>query len=139
MGFLDSYFTLKSMADEMGAKSDVGASLASMQTKLDGLNAQMSAQATQVAAAADPASQANRVDATASVTAARATGAQVNGALVIELDLLVMLPGGVPMPVTHSTVVPQLALGRAQVGGRLAVSLDPAKPASLVVDWNRAA
>lgn len=139
MGFLDNYFKLTSMADEMSEKSDVGASLASMQGKLDGLNASMTAQATQTAAANDPASQARRVDATATVTASRPSGAQVNGALVVELDMLVMLPAGVPMPVSHSTLVPQLALAKTQVGSRLAVSLDPANPASLVVDWNRAA
>ncbi len=85
------------------------------------------------------ASQARRVDATATVTASRATGAQVNSAMVVELELLVMLPAGVPMPVSHSTLVPPAAMGKAQVGSRVAVSLDPSNPASLVVDWNRAA
>ena len=139
MGFLDSYFALTAMADEMSEKSDVAGSFASMQSKLDGLNASMEAQVAQAGAASDPRTQANRVDATATVTGVRASGAQVNGATVVELDLLVMLAAGIPLPVTHSTLVPPFSIGRAQVGSRLAVSLDPAKPASLVVDWNRAA
>ena len=55
MGFLDSYFRLTSMTDEMAEKSDVGASLASMQTKLDALNTSMAAPV-----AADPARRARR-------------------------------------------------------------------------------
>ena len=131
MGFLDSYFKLTSMADEMSEKSDVGASMASMQAKLDSLNATMTPPV-----AADPA---KRVDATATVTASRPSGAQVNGAMVTELELLVMLPGGIPVPVKQTTLVPPADLGRIHVGARLAVTLDPAVPATLVIDWARAA
>lgn len=133
MGFLDSYFRLTSMTDEMERKSDVGASLASMQSKLDSLNTAMEFSGP---VAADPA---KRTDATATVTASRPTGAQVNGALVVELDLLVMLKSGIPMPVTQTTIVPPTAVGLLHPGGRLAVTLDPAVPATLAVDWNRAA
>lgn len=131
MGFLDSYFRLTSMTDEMAEKSDVGASLSSMQSKLDALNSTMSA-----SVAADPA---RRVDATATVTASRPAGAQVNGALLVDLDLLVMLPSGIPVPVTQTVLVPPTSLGMTHVGARLAVGLDPAVPATLVVDWSRAA
>jgi hypothetical protein len=131
MGFLDSYFRLTSMADEMSEKSDVGASLATMQGKLDSLNATMAPPVQ-----ADPA---KRTDATATVTASRPSGARVNGAMVVELELLVMLPAGIPMPVKQTTLVPPADLGRIHVGARLAVSLDPAVPATLVVDWTRAA
>ena len=130
MGFLDSYFRLTSMTDEMSGKTDVAASLASMQSKLDALNASMQAPVQ---------SSGQRVDATATVTSARPTGTQVNGASVVELDLLVMLPAGIPMPVTQTSLVPPLALARTQAGSRLAVTLDPAQPATLVVDWSRAA
>lgn len=131
MGFLDSYFRLSALSDEMSEKSDVGASLASMQSKLDGLNASMSAPVV-----ADPA---KRVLATATVSASRAGGTQVNGAMVVELDLLVMLPAGIPLPVKQTTLVPLAELGRVSVGARLPVSLDPAVPATLAVDWTRAA
>ena len=133
MGFLDSYFRLSAMSDEMAEKSDVGASLASMQSKLDGLNASMSAS---VPVVADPAKV---VRAVASVSASRPSGAQVNGAMVVELELLVMLPAGVPLPVSQTTLVPPADLGRIHVGARLPVSLDPAVPATLVVEWTRAA
>ena len=133
MGFLDSYFRLTSMADEMSEKSDVGGSLATMQSKLDGLNASMAASAP---VAADPA---KRMDATATVTASRPSGAQVNGAMVVELELLVMLPAGIPLPVKQTTLVPPAGLARIGVGARLTVSLDPAVPATLAIDWNRAA
>lgn len=131
MGFLDSYFRLTSMTDEMAEKSDVGASLASMQTKLDALNTSMAAPV-----AADPA---RRVDATATVSASRPTGAQVNGAMVAELDLIVMLPSGIPLPVSTTALVPPTEAGRVHAGSRLAVSLDPAAPVTLVIEWSRAA
>ncbi|MBU1586315.1 MAG: hypothetical protein KKH51_00015 [Actinobacteria bacterium] len=133
MGFLDNYFRLTSMTDEMEKKSDVGASLSSMQSKLDGLNAAMELSGP---VAADPAKS---TDATATLTASRPTGAQVNGALIVELDLLVMLPSGIPVPVTQTAIVPATAVGLLHPGARLAVSLDPAVPATLAVDWNRAA
>ncbi|CAN5243005.1 hypothetical protein BH11ACT5_BH11ACT5_21200 [soil metagenome] len=131
MGFLDSYFKLTSMADEMSEKSDVGASMASMQSKLDSLTATMAPPVV-----ADPA---KRQDATATVTASRPSGAQVNGAMVVELELLVILAGGIPVPVTQTVLVPPADLGRIHVGVRLAVTLDPAVPATLLVDWTRAA
>ena len=131
MGFLDSYFKLTSMADEMSEKSDVGASMATMQSKLDSLNATMAPPVV-----ADPA---KRQDATATVTASHPSGAQVNGAMVVELELLVILAGGIPVPVTQTALVPPADLGRIHVGARLAVALDPAVPATLVIDWTRAA
>lgn len=131
MGFLNSYFRMTALADEMGEKSDVAGDLATMQAKLDSLNATMAPPVV-----ADPA---KRTDATATVSASRPTGAQVNGSTVVELDLIVMLPAGIPVPVTQTVLVPPTGLGLVHVGGRLAVSLDPAVPATLVVDWNRAA
>jgi hypothetical protein len=131
MGFLDNYFKLTAMADEMDSKSDVGASLSSMQSKLDSLNATMAPPVQ-----ADPA---KRMDATATVTASRPNGTQVNGAMLTELELLVMLPSGIPMPVKQTTLVPPADLGRIHVGAHLPVSLDPAVPATLVVEWTRAA
>lgn len=139
MGLIGSYVKLAKISKEMEAKSDVPGSLASMQGKLDGLNASMQAQSAQAAASADPASRLRREQATATVTAACPTGAQINGSYVVELQLLVMLASGIPIPVSHTASVPQLDLPKVQSGARLPVSLDPASPASLSIDWTRAA
>jgi len=139
MGLLDSYMRLKDMARKSEARSDVAGDLASMQSKLNGLNASMTAQNAAAAVAADPASQARRVDAIATVNSSRLTGTQINDGSMIELGLTVMLAGGIPVPVSHTTIVPSLQLQRVQVGGRLAVSLDPTNTATLSIDWARAA
>ena len=55
------------------------------------------------------------VDAVAMVTGARQTNALMNHNPLIELDLLVTMPSGVPVPVRRSEIVPLLHLARAQV------------------------
>lgn len=72
---------------------------------------------------------------TATVVAARQSGAMVNFNPLVELELLVQMPGGVPVPVTRKEVVLQLHLARAQPGQRLKVLVDPTNPASLAIDW----
>jgi hypothetical protein len=128
MGLLDSYFRLTDLAKASEKRSDVGASLASMQSRLDGLNATMAAQNAQAVAVADPASQARRVEAIATVTSCRLTGAQINQASVVELELLVVLPSGIPLAAAHTAVLSAVDLGRMQSGARVPVSLDPAAP-----------
>lgn len=78
---------------------------------------------------------ANGMDATATITAARQTGAMMNFNPVVELDLLVMMPSGIPMPVTRQEAVMQIHLGRCQPGLRLNVKVDPGNPDSLWIDW----
>jgi hypothetical protein len=85
----------------------------------------------------DPASEARRVDATATVQSALQTGMVVNMSQAISVTLLVMLPGGIPIPATTQILVPMLNLARLQPGAQLAVSIDPQLPASVRIDWTR--
>lgn len=78
----------------------------------------------------------NGVDAVATVTTARQTGALVNHNPVIELGLIVMMPTGVPVPVTIHQTVQMLHLARAQIGTRLPVKVDPADANSVWIDWD---
>jgi hypothetical protein len=133
MGFLDNLFKLDAQAKEIRKNSDPVGRLSEMQTKMDALNASMAASVPQVA---DPASEARRVLATATVSAARQTGAMVNFQPAIDLDLMVMLPSGAPLPATTTIVVNQLNMMKLQPGTRLAVSIDPTLPASVRIDWN---
>jgi len=75
------------------------------------------------------------VAATATITAARQTGAMINFNPVVELELLVMMPSGVPMPVARREVVQQIHLGRCQPGLRLNVKVDPNDLNGLWIDW----
>jgi len=75
------------------------------------------------------------VPAIATITSARQTGMIVNFNPVVELQLMVMLPSGVPMPVTRQETVQQLHLGRCQPGLRLNVKVDPQDANSIWIDW----
>ena len=78
---------------------------------------------------------ANGVPAVATITSAGQTGAMLNFNPVVELELLVMMPSGVPMPVSRQETVMQIHLGRCQPGLRLNVRVDPADSNSLWIDW----
>ena len=86
-------------------------------------------------AAQSNAAIANGVSAVATITAARQTGALINFNPVVELELLIMLPSGVPMQATRQEPVQQLHLGRCQPGLRLHVKVDPTNASSLWIDW----
>jgi hypothetical protein len=107
------------MADASARMAEANQMMANM--------AQGSAQATQALATG--------VATTATITGARQTGAMLNFNPVVELDLLVMMPSGVPMPVIRQETVMQVYLGRCQPGLRLNVRVDPANPNGLWIDW----
>src|SRR3954451_23006301 len=127
MGFISDLAKLSRMSGEIYDGIDVKARMASAQAQLDALN--------QASAPADPRSEARRVPATATVRSCSPTGMVVNFNPVVALDLMVFV-GGVPLPVSTTTVVAQVHLSRVQPGSTLTVSLDPANPASLRIDWN---
>ncbi|TBN57794.1 hypothetical protein EYE40_10570 [Glaciihabitans arcticus] len=135
MGLLDSYRRLTAMTNEMDATNDVSARLAEAQQKMKSASATMAAMNAQQAAAADPTSASRRVPATAIVTSAVAGGMQVNSSVLVELALLVMVPGGAPVPASTSTLVPQLQLGRLGQGASVNVTIDPRHPSSVQVVW----
>jgi hypothetical protein len=134
MGLFKDLRALSKQANEISAQyplSDVVANaqagMAQAQQLLDTL-ASTSAEAT--------AGLVNGVESTATVVASRPTGAVVSFNPVIDLDLLVMLPGGIPRPVTRREIVAQLHLVRAQPGSKLRVKVDPADPTRLWIDWH---
>ena len=134
MGFMKDIKKLSDQSNALQKKYPVKDSLANAQASMANANA-MIANMAQASAAATQA-MTNGVDATATITAARQTGTQMNFNPVIELDLLVMMPSGVPMPVTRQETVAQLHLARCQVGGNLRVKVEPNNPNSLWIDWN---
>ncbi|MGB8861132.1 MAG: hypothetical protein WCC60_17885 [Ilumatobacteraceae bacterium] len=111
------------MKDRM---ADASARMAAANQMMSNM-AQGSMQATQAIA--------NGVATTATITGVRQTGMMMNFNPVVELDLMVMMPGGVPMPVTRQETVMQVHLGRCQPGLRLNVKVDPANVNGLWIDW----
>jgi hypothetical protein len=134
MGFFGDLNKLRIQGEEIQAKQDVKGQMANAQARMDALNnAYAMASPQQV----DPASEARRVEATATVQSASQTGMVVNMSQAISVTLLVMLPEGVPIPVTTQMLVPMLNLARLQPGAQLSVTIDPQNPASVRVDWSK--
>ena len=100
----------------------------------DGM-AQMSDAMTGMAAEAQKAQHlmaAGRVG-TATVTALRDSGMTINDHPVVDLDLQVVVDGGVPYAVTHRQTINRLAIAGFQPGATVPVRVDPADPHSLIV------
>lgn len=79
---------------------------------------------------------ADGVDAVATVTGARQTNALMNHNPLIELDLLVRMPSGVPVPVRRSEIVPLLHLARVQVGQQVRVRVLPDDATTIWINWS---
>ncbi len=134
MGLFKDLRALTKQANEISAQyplrdvvANAQAGMAQTQQLLDSMSA---------TASETTAGLVNGVETTATVVASRPTGAVVSFNPVIDLELLVMMPGGIPRPVTRREVVAQLHLVRAQPGSKLRVKVDPADPTRLWIDWH---
>ena len=125
MGFFKDTRAVSKMGKEMYMQMDVKASMANANAQMANLNAQMARSALAL----------HGVAATASVTAARTTGATVNMQTVYELDLLLFLPGRPPMPATVQEMLDPMSAARAVPGSTLQVKVDPNDVSSVWIDW----
>ncbi|HQZ35498.1 MAG TPA: hypothetical protein PK020_13820 [Ilumatobacteraceae bacterium] len=134
MGLFKDLRTITKQAKEIERSSPgVKDSLATGTARMSAANAMMASMAQGGAQAS--AAITNGVAAVATITAARQTGALINFSPVVELELLIMLPSGVPMQATRQEQVDQLNLGRCQPGMRLNVKVDPINANNLWIDW----
>lgn len=133
MGFFKDINTLNKQGKAMREQYPVQQQIANAQASMAQANQMMAGMAQGSMAATAAAT--NGMPAVATITAARQTGAMMNYNPVVELELLVMMPTGVPMPTTRQEVVQQIHLGRCQPGLRLNVKVDPADVNSLWIDW----
>ncbi len=125
MGFFKDVKTLKEMGREELHKVDMKATMANGMAQMQAMNDMAASSALAV----------NGVEATASITAVRQTGSQINFAPVVELDLLIFGPAGAPYPVTRRETVQQIYLARAQPGQLLKVKVDPNDNTVVRIDW----
>jgi hypothetical protein len=72
---------------------------------------------------------------TGQIMGLRQTGVLINGQPQVEMDLLVTVMGRSPYRAKVKEVVPLIMLNRLQ--GTLPVRVDPARPESIVVQWDR--
>ncbi|GAB2569174.1 hypothetical protein [Leucobacter ruminantium] len=132
MGFFKDLHALGKIGREAQDRMDVGASMAAMQQSIT--------QASQVMAAAappalDPALEAQRVPTTATVVDARQQPMMIGINAVVEIDLHVALPGGIPLPVTRTEQLNPLLLARVVPGAVLQASVVPGRPDSVRLEW----
>ncbi|HEX4058241.1 MAG TPA: hypothetical protein VHX87_08000 [Galbitalea sp.] len=133
MGFFGDLNKLRIQGEEMREKQDVKGDMANAKAKMDAMNAAYAAAAPKPE---DPASEARRVDATATVQSASQTGMMVNMMQGVNANLLVMV-NGIPMPVSTMLMVPIMNMVRLQPGAQLSVSIDPQDPNSVRIDWSK--
>ncbi len=126
MGVLTNLAKLTTVGFDNLATMNVGAQLSQAQATMDGLIAQNHLRTE----GAGP----EFVSATATVTRLASTGVMVNDGVQVALGLLVLLPAGVPVPVTTTTVVPMALLPQVQPGATVGVRVDPAAPSRVLLD-----
>jgi hypothetical protein len=129
MGFLKSVRELNKQAKETSRTWDPAAQIANAQASM----AEASRLMAQQTAAANVA--ATGLDATATVVAVRQGAAMVNFQPMVDIDLTVMTPGGMPYPATVAQIVQQVHLARLTPGSTLKVKVDPANPQSIWIDF----
>ena len=125
MGFFKDVKTLKEMGREELHKLDVKANLARATEQMQAMNDMAASSAIAV----------HGVEAMATITAVRQTGAQINFSPVIELDLLIFGPSGAPYPLTRRETMQQTYIARAQLGQSLKVKVDPNDNTAVWIDW----
>jgi hypothetical protein len=133
MGLFKGMRDLQKQANEINKGWDVGAQLENAQAQMASANDLMAQQTAAANAAV------SGLDARATVVAVRQGQGMVNFQPMIEVDLTVSPEGLPPYPVTVKQVIPQVHLARAQPGMAVNVKVDPNDPASVWIDWDRAA
>jgi len=132
MGFFKDVHDLSKRSKEMNRHWDVQAQVDTGLAKMRGANEMMAAMAqgggSSIAAAI------SGVSATAMITEVRTSGTLVNMSPVLELDLLVLLSGRPPVPVSCKELVPQHLLARAQAGSTVNVRYEQTSGA-VFIDW----
>ena len=131
MGFFKDLSTISRQAKDISRNTDVGAQMSNSLATLRSANAVMEQQVANSNLAYFG------VDAIATVTSVRQTGAFFNMAPVVQLDLLVL--HGAPVAVTHQEAVPHVYLPLVQPGSTIKVKVDPTDPRRLWIDWNNRA
>jgi hypothetical protein len=132
MGFLKDLTTLTRQASTAYDRMDVGASLAAASRSME--------DASRVLAATTPrpedaALEAVRLRATANVVDARQLPMVIGMNVVVELDLVVAMPSGLPLPVTRTEQIAPLHLARVTPGSTVDVSMVPGRPDTVRIDW----
>ncbi len=75
------------------------------------------------------------VDGSAKLMVVEQTGTRVNDQPLLQLRMMVEVPGSSPYSVLHREVVPQIRLAQLQPGMQLPVKVDPRDPRNMAIAW----
>ena len=67
------------------------------------------------------------------MTAIADTGTRINESPVVELDLMVTVPGREPYPVKHRQVISPVVMAGFQPGSVITVRVDPADQSKIII------
>jgi len=128
MGFFKDVHELKKMGKEASKNFDAKTTMA------DGMERMKAAQELLAQQTAAASLMTTGESATAQVLASRDTGTQINMQPIVEVDLLVTRStGGAPYPATVRQMIPNAQLGLVAPGSTIAVKVDPANPATVLI------
>jgi hypothetical protein len=134
VGFLNDLRTLSNQGNALREQYPVKQQLADASAQMQSVSAML--QQTTQQQSGGQRLLAEGVEAVAMITDARQTSALMNHNPLIELDLLVTMPNGVPIPVRRAEIVPLLHLARAQVGQQVRVRVLPDDANTIWIPWS---
>ena len=132
VGFVSSLIKLSAQSNAIQKQMDVGARLASAQASMTQAGRLMAAS---MPVATTRAQETDRLHATATVTSAQQQRMMIGMNAVVDLELVLMLPGGIPVPVRCTEQLAPLHLARVTPGSRLDVSLVPGMLDTVRIEW----
>lgn len=129
MGMFGDHRSPQKQTKAMAKTRDVTTDFSTIKSKLEALNTTLAAEASGKALLYG-------TPGTASILAMRAGRAMVNFESVCELDLLVLLPGRSPIPVTTTDAIASAYLQRALPGSIVSVRMMENDPTDVYIDWS---
>lgn len=132
MGFLKDLHALTKQGNAAYARLDVGARLDAASRSMDEASRVL---AVTTARADEEWLEAARLHATATIVEARQLPMVLGMNLVVDVDLVVTMASGLPLPVSITEQVAPLQLARLAPGGTVDVSIVPGRPESVRIEW----
>ena len=130
MGFFSDIRTIKQQSDEMRRDWNPGFQMDQAMAQMQAVSAGMA----QSAALLDPHAE-GVVDGQVQLTTVGHAAGMLNGAPLVTVSALVMLPGRPPMPGTSNVPVPVNHTHQLQVGATLPARVSSTDPSAFVINW----
>ncbi len=128
MGFIGDLNKLTKQAKEIDKNWDPGAQMQDALAQMKAVNESMADAGKALT---------DGVPGTAQVVAVGPTTGMLNMNPLMQVDLLVSGPGGIPRPVSRQMAVPMQHMARLQVGATLPVLVSQSDPDGVAIMWDQ--